>query len=54
MEFLEKITKNPYADLYWNIPEERKIGRVAVIGGNGQSFRTPVKIAEYMINKFPF
>lgn len=54
MEFLKKLTKNPYKDLYWNVPEEKKIGRVAVIGGNSQSFRTPVKTAEYLLNKFPF
>lgn len=53
MEFLEKITKNPYKDLYWNIPEEQKKGVVAVIGGNGQSFKTPMKTAEYISAEFP-
>lgn len=53
MDYFEKISKNPYADLYWNIPEEQKQGTVAVIGGNGQSFRTPVQVAEYLGKTFP-
>lgn len=53
MEFFEKIDKNPYEDLYWNVPEGQKRGKVAVIGGNTQSFRTPVKVAEYLAEKFP-
>ena len=53
MEYLEKITKNPYKDLFWNIPEEQKKGVVAVIGGNGQSFKTPMKTAEFVANNFP-
>ena len=53
MDFLEKITKNPYKDLYWNIPEEQKKNAVAVIGGNGQNFKTPMKTAEYLAGEFP-
>ena len=53
MEHLEKITKNPYKDLYWNIPEEQKQGAAAVIGGNGQAFKTPMKTAEFLASKFP-
>ena len=53
MDFLEKISKNPYKDLYWNIPEEQKKNEVAVIGGNGQSFKTPMKTAEYIAGEFP-
>ena len=53
MDFLEKISKNPYKDLYWNIPEEQKKNVVAVIGGNGQSFKTPMKTAEYIAGEFP-
>lgn len=53
MDFLEKITKNPYTDLYWNIPEEQKKGVCSVIGGNGQSFKTPMKTAEFVANEFP-
>lgn len=53
MEFLEKIDKNPYKDLYWNISDEQKKGVVAVIGGNGQNFKTPMKTAEFMASEFP-
>lgn len=53
MEYLEKITKNPYQDLYWNIPEEQKKGVASVIGGNGQNFKTPMKTAEFLASEFP-
>ena len=53
MDFLEKINENPYADFYFNIPEEQKIGAVSVIGGNGQNFRTVIKTAEFVTAKFP-
>ena len=53
MEYFEKIGKNPYKDLYWNIPDGQKRGEVAVIGGNAQSFRVPVKTAEYLLGNFP-
>ncbi|MBQ3441207.1 hypothetical protein IJG27_02760 [Candidatus Saccharibacteria bacterium] len=53
MDFLEKINENPYEDLYFNIPEEQKIGIASVIGGNGQNFRTVIKTAEFIANKFP-
>lgn len=53
MDFLEKINENPYTDLYFNIPEEQKIGTALVIGGNGQNFRTVIKTAEFIMSKFP-
>ena len=53
MEYFEKIEKNPYKDLYWNVPEEQKKGEVAVVGGNAQNFRVPVKTAEYLMGNFP-
>lgn len=53
MDYFEKISKNPYADLYWNIPEEQKQGAVAMIGGNEQNFRVPVQTAEYLAKTFP-
>lgn len=53
MNYMEKLSENPYQDLYWNIPEEQKLGTVAVIGGNGMNFRTVVKTSEYLINTFP-
>ena len=53
MEYFKKIDKNPYEDLYWNVPKEQKMGEVAVIGGNAQSFRTPIRAAEYLSKEFP-
>ena len=52
MDYFEKIENNPYEDLYWNI-SEKKQGAVNVIGGNGQSFRTEVKVAEYLAGNYP-
>lgn len=52
MDFFEKLDKNPYEDLKWNIPE-RKQGVVNVIGGNSGSFRTEVKVAEYLASSYP-
>ncbi|MBQ2660703.1 hypothetical protein IJF93_01360 [Candidatus Saccharibacteria bacterium] len=52
MDYFEKIEVNPYEDLVWNIPE-RKQGVVNVVGGNSQSFRATVKVAEFLSEKFP-
>lgn len=52
MDGFEKLETNPYEDLRWNIPE-RKQGVVNVIGGNGGSFRSEVKVAEFVSDKFP-
>ena len=52
MEYFEKVEENIAKDLLWNIPE-RKQGVVNVIGGNGQNFRTPVRVAEYLTEKYP-
>lgn len=52
MDYFKKIEENPYADLYWNIPEIKQ-GSINVIGGNGQSFRTPVKVAEFLAGHYP-
>ena len=52
MDYFEKIEKNPYADLKWNIPEQKQ-GSVNIIGGNAGSFRTEVKIAEFITEKYP-
>lgn len=46
MDYFKKYDTNPAEDLKWNIPE-RKQGTVALIGGNGQNFRTVVKVAEW-------
>lgn len=52
MDYLQKHEQNPYADLSWNIPEQ-KAGTVNVIGGNSKSFRIPVKIAESLSAHYP-
>ena len=52
MDYFEKLDKNPYEDLKWNIPE-RKQGTVNVIGGNAGHFQSEVKIAEFLANKYP-
>ena len=45
--------KSPlFADLTWNIPDQ-KSGHISVIGGNSQAFSTPVKISDYLCQKFP-
>lgn len=52
MNYFEKIESNPYKDLMWNIPE-RKRGTVNVIGGSRGNFRSEIKIAEYIAEKYP-
>lgn len=52
MDYFEKIETKPSDDLTWNIPE-RKQGAVNIIGGNAQNFKTPVRVAEYLGEKFP-
>lgn len=49
MEFLQKI-ETANENLLWNIPEQ-PMGTANVIGGNLQSFSTPVKIAEFLNTK---
>lgn len=52
MDYFEKLEKNPYEDVKWNVPE-RKQGAVNVVGGNLQNFRTEIKIAEFLSEKYP-
>ena len=52
MDYWQKIEKNPYDDLYWNIPEQRR-GSINVIGGNSGQFRTSVKVAEFLARAYP-
>ena len=47
MDFFEKLQENPYQDLAWNVPE-RKHGSVNIIGGSKGSFRTEVKVGEFL------
>lgn len=51
MDYFEKIDKNLYEDLKWNIPEQ-KMGTINVIGGNAGHFRTEVKVAEFLDREF--
>jgi len=41
-----------FQNLDWNFPEQ-KTDTIAVIGGNSQNFRVPVRLSEYL-TKFPF
>lgn len=52
MDYFTRIEKKPNDDLSWNIPEKKQ-GTVNVIGGNGQSFKTEVKVAEFLGEKYP-
>ncbi|MBR3122037.1 hypothetical protein IKF28_01180 [Candidatus Saccharibacteria bacterium] len=52
MEFFEKIDAIPAEDLSWNIPEQKQ-GKVNVIGGSVQNFRTEIKTAEFLTEKYP-
>ena len=54
MDYLKKIDQPETIkqELLWNIPEQKQ-GDVNIIGGNGQSFRTPVKVAEYLMANYP-
>ncbi len=52
MDYFKKIEKKPEEDLAWNIPEQ-KTGLVNIIGGNEQTFRTEIKISEFLTEKFP-
>lgn len=52
MDYFEKIEQKPKDDLGWNIPEQ-KSGTVNIIGGNSQSFRTEVKVSEFLANNYP-
>ena len=52
MDYFEMLEKNPYKDLYWNLPEKKQ-GVVNIVGGNAQIFRTEVKVAEYLAGNYP-
>ena len=51
MDYFEKLENNPDKDLGWNIPE-RAQGSVNIIGGNANSFRTEIKVAEFLANHY--
>ena len=52
MDYFTKLKENVFKDLNWNLPE-RKQGSINIIGGNTKSFRTEIKIAEYLDKNFP-
>ena len=52
MDYFSKITQPPTPDLTWNIPEQAQ-GKVKIIGGNSQSFRTVIKTAEFLAEHYP-
>ena len=53
MDYWQNIEQNIYSDLTWNIPEV-KSGSLNIIGGNAQNFQPEIKIAEQIIQNFPF
>lgn len=52
LSYWRKQTQPLFADLAWNLPEQ-KTGSAAVIGGNLQSFSSVVRTAEYLGRHFP-
>lgn len=52
LSYWRKQLKPLFADLTWNIPEQ-KTGVVTVIGGNSQSFSSVIRTAEYLNQHFP-
>ncbi len=53
LSYWQKQSEPLFPDLFWNIPEQ-KTGHIAVVGGNGQSFSTVIRTAEYLDKTFPF
>lgn len=52
LDYWQKQTKPLFADLAWNLPEQRT-GTAAVIGGNSQNFANVVRTAEFLNKNFP-
>ena len=50
--YWQKQEKPLYKDLEWNFPEQKQ-NSISIIGGNAQSFSTPIKVAEYLKTNFP-
>ena len=49
MDYWQKLSKNPFDDLTWNLPEVRQ-GSVSIFGGNDKSFNTEIRISEKFLN----
>lgn len=52
LSYWQKQTKPLFADLAWNIPEQ-KTGRLGLIGGSNQGFNATIRIAEFLSKTFP-
>ncbi len=52
MNYFELIEDKSALDLAWNIPEKKE-GVVNIIGGNKTSFRTEIKVSEFLTSQFP-
>jgi hypothetical protein len=52
MDYFEKIEEKPGDDMFWNVPEKKQ-GTVNVVGGNTQSFRTEIKVSEFLASQYP-
>ena len=52
MDYFHKYEANPFAELAWNIPDQKK-GSLLVLGGNTQGFQNVVKTAEMLAKNFP-
>lgn len=49
MDYWQKLSKNPFDNLAWNLPETRQ-GSVSIFGGNDKSFNTEIRISEKFLN----
>lgn len=52
LSYWQKQTKPLFADLTWNIPEQ-KTGRLGLIGGSSQGFNATIRVAEFLNKTFP-
>lgn len=51
MDYFKKLESNPFADFFWNLPEQ-PTGSLTLLGGNQNSFHTEVKMAEFINQTF--
>lgn len=51
MDYFEKLDKNIYSDLKWNLPEQHA-GVLGVIGGSLGNFRTSARLSEFLNKSF--
>ena len=52
MDYFEKIEQKPEEELTWNIPEKKQ-GTVNIVGGNSQSFKSEIKVTEFLSTEYP-